>query len=451
MDPASAIDAIRQVIPGVAETARSRLSLLGSPLDEGGLDHAISDCGRKVELVCDRVQHLDSHWALFFLTRFSAAPRLNYLMRSSPAYLQPAELVKIDEMVRNTLAKCTNVDVSGDAWAQASLPLRHGGLGVRKVSDLALPCYLASLHATRELTATILPPSSTVGQDTTGPLPAAVAEFQRRLPDATVPEADAAKRQRHWDDISCDSIVSSLLAPANQVDRARLLAAKQPHSGAWLSATPAAKVGLHLDDATVRVAVALRLGATVCEPHSCRCGSRVDKLGHHGLACQYSAGRLPRHANINDVVKRGLVAAGIPALLEPVGLDRGDGKRPDGATVFPYFQGKCLVWDATCTDTFCNSQVVQAAIEPGSAAAAKERLKRDKYSALTDRYLFEPVAVETTGVLGPSSKVFLHRLGKRITARTGNKRETSWLFERISLAVVRGNSASVNATGCFAG
>ena len=120
-------------------------------------------------------------------------------------------------------------------------------------------------------------------------------------------------------------------------------------------------------------------------------------------------------------------------------------------TVLPYFQGKCLVWDATCTDTFCSSQVVRAAIEPGSAATAKEHKKRDKYSALSDRYTFEPVAVETTGVFGPSSKVFLHRLGKRITARTGNKRETSWLLERISLAVVRGNSAYIIATGCLVG
>ena len=29
-------------------------------------------------------------------------------------------------------------------------------------------------------------------------------------------------------------------------------------------------------------------------------------------------------------------AAGFPSQLEPVGLERGDGKRPDGITLFPF-------------------------------------------------------------------------------------------------------------------
>lgn len=47
----------------------------------------------------------------------------------------------------------------------------------------------------------------------------------------------------------------------------------------------------------------------------------VDRLGHHGLYCRYSVGRFPRNANLNDVVKRGLAAAGVSSVLEPVGLD----------------------------------------------------------------------------------------------------------------------------------
>ena len=170
-------------------------------------------------------------------------------------------------------------------------------------------------------------------------------------------------------------------------------------------------------------------------------------FGHHGLSCRFSAGRLPRHANLNDVVKRALAAAGVPSWLEPVGLDRGDGKRPDGMTVFPYHRGKCLLWDATCVDTFCASSTVASAVDPGSAALNRENHKRSKYQSLTDRYIFQPVAVETMGVLGASTLTFLRQLGRRITAQTGEKRESTWLFERISLAVVRGNAAAVRSTG----
>ena len=52
--------------------------------------------------------------------------------------------------------------------------------------------------------------------------------------------------------------------------RARLLAAAEPQTASWVQALPVASLGLHLDDDTVRVAVALRLGAAVCEPHQCQ-------------------------------------------------------------------------------------------------------------------------------------------------------------------------------------
>ena len=146
-------------------------------------------------------------------------------------------------------------------------------------------------------------------------------------------------------------------------------------------------------------------------------------------------------------MKRALAAAGVPSWLEPIGLDRGDGRRPDGVTVFPYHRGKCLTWDATCVDTFSTSSIVGSAVQPGSAALNAEERKRSRYQALADRYIFQPVAVEATGVLGASTLTFLRQLGKRITSQTGEKRETAWLLERMSLAVVRGNSAAVLSTG----
>ena len=39
---------------------------------------------------------------------------------------------------------------------------------------------------------------------------------------------------------------------------------------------------------------------------------------------------------MNDVIKRALQKAGLPSVLEPPGLDRGDGSHPDGITVFPF-------------------------------------------------------------------------------------------------------------------
>ena len=219
--------------------------------------------------------------------------------------------------------------------------------------------------------------------------------------------------------------------------------ASQLHSGDWLNAIPSSSLGTLLDNDSLRIGLAIRLGLQVCEPHKCRCGATIDGFGLHPLSCRISAGRFPRHAALNDVIKRGLEAAGFPSQLEPVGLDRGDGKRPDGITLFPYKSGKSLVWDATCTDTFSTGNLVSSAAIPGSAARSAEENKVKKYAALSDRYLFVPVAIETSGVLGPLSLAFLEDIGHRAARQRHEPRECEWLFQRISLAVVRGNAHAV--------
>ena len=130
-----------------------------------------------------------------------------------------------------------------------------------------------------------------------------------------------------------------------------------------------------------------------------------------------------------------------------MGLDRGDGKRPDGITLFPFKSGKALIWDATCTDTFSAGNLLTSAAFPGSAARSAEESKISKYSGLTDRFHFVPVSIETSGVLGPLSLRFLKELGHKAALVRHEPRELEWLFQRISLAVVRGNDLSILSAG----
>ena len=166
-----------------------------------------------------------------------------------------------------------------------------------------------------------------------------------------VPDEDARGQQKSWDYPAAEHKRDRLLLDTNQFDRARILGAATPESGAWLRALPAAILGTHLDNETVRVAVALRIGADVCSGvHACRCGSPADVKGYHALTCKFSAGRLPRHTALNDIVRRALLFAGLPAQLEPYGVDRGDGERPGGMSILPFSQGRCLVWDSNCVN-----------------------------------------------------------------------------------------------------
>jgi hypothetical protein len=236
------------------------------------------------------------------------------------------------------------------------------------------------------------------------------------------------------------------LIRANQLDAARLKAAARAESGLWLHAIPIPSLGTHLDGETLRIAVAQRVGALVCQPHPCRCGKKMDALGLHPLSCRVSAGRFPRHAALNDVVKRALQSAGLPSILEPAGLDRGDGKRPDGMTIFPYSNGRCLVWDATCVDTFASTNIINSAVNPSSAAEAAEGAKKQKYHVIGDNYHFEPLAFETTCVFGPSTLNLVNDLGRRLKAEMGDPRETLWLKQRLGMAILRGNALCVLAS-----
>ena len=248
---------------------------------------------------------------------------------------------------------------------------------------------------------------------------AAVTDWKNAADPAEPPAGDAIRSQRAWDSVLVDKMRNRLLSVANQLDRARLLAAGTAEGGAWLHALPSASLGTLLDPSILRVAVALRVGAEVCQPHRCRCGSLADSLGHHALTCRLSAGRHPRHTALNDVIKRSLQTVGVPSLLEPTGIDRGDGKRPDGMTIFPFAEGKSLVWDAACVNTYTASYLPAVAVTAGAAAKDAEEKKMRKYSGLADRFQIHAPAASDPSLTGQVLVVHLHRYSLWRTTRTG--------------------------------
>ncbi len=57
------------------------------------------------------------------------------------------------------------------------------------------------------------------------------------------------------------------------------------------------------------------------------------------------------------------------------------------------------------------------------AARAEER-KLGKYQYIASHYLFQPVAIETPGVIGPSSLSFLKLLGDCMASESGDSKST---------------------------
>lgn len=253
--------------------------------------------------------------------------------------------------------------------------------------------------------------------------------------------------QRSWDNVVCEETHSMLVQGATDPqNKARILAVSSSKASKWLEALPSPNLGTWLDNNTLRISVGLRLGAKVVEPHECQCGKQVCAKGVHGLSCRRSAGRWSRHSQINNTFARALRTAHIPVVLEPPGLSRSDGKRPDGVTQIPFERGRCLVWDGTVVDTLAPSYVDNGSEQPGTAAARAEVFKLRKYEVLSRSYIVEPLAFETLGGPGPRTSDLLKTVGGLLQVTTGNPRAGEFLRQRLSLDVQRGNAASVMGT-----
>ena len=122
-------------------------------------------------------------------------------------------------------------------------------------------------------------------------------------------------------------------------------------------------------------------------------------------------------------------------MLEPRGLYRTDGKRPDDVIMIPWEMGKQLVWDVTVVDALAPSRLNQGSLcNPGTTATEAEARKIEKYRELIDNgYIFQSVALKVQVSLGESSEIF-------------NQRAGSFLKQRISMALQIGNAACVLGT-----
>ncbi|KAJ4447838.1 hypothetical protein ANN_09846 [Periplaneta americana] len=153
-----------------------------------------------------------------------------------------------------------------------------------------------------------------------------------------------------------------------------------------------------------------------------------------------------KHSTINDIIKRALTSSGIPAILEPTGINRTDGKRPDGLTLVPWSRGKSLMWDTTCVDTLAPYHLLSTSKIASSAAESAVHNERHKYVHLVDNYIFIVFAVQTLGSWCKEAKDLVSEIGRSLVTVTGDPHCTNYLRQRIGIAIQRGNAASILGT-----
>ena len=116
-------------------------------------------------------------------------------------------------------------------------------------------------------------------------------------------------------------------------------------------------------------------------------------------------------------------------------------------TIIPWANGCSMVWDATCVDTLASTYLRKSAMSPRSAAEMAAKKKHEKYSNLKrDGYIFIPVAVETMGPWASEGRRLFDMIGSQLREVTGDRKASFYFSQRISLAIQRGNGATV--VGC---
>ena len=109
---------------------------------------------------------------------------------------------------------------------------------------------------------------------------------------------------------------------------------------------------------------------------------------------------------------------------------------PHGSLASVLF-GTLLVW------TPLASYMSDATREARAVATAAEARKREKYALLSKSHHFVPVAIETSGALGPDA---LTDISRRQQSITHDHQSLPFLLQRVSIALQQGNAASVMGT-----
>ena len=286
-----------------------------------------------------------------------------------------------DKTVRDGLSKVCSVNFDDISCTQLALPADMGALGVSSASLLALPAFLASAFDASDFLTVIFSETSEDGLFTK-----AVEKWLSLTNEQEIPFNET---QKNWTQPVYVKTAQDLISRMDD-KRWKVFNAYQGKFGSqWLNVVPCKNLGLKLDDQQLRISISLRLGANICVAHTCHCGKRVERDGSHGLSCTKSAGRFSRHATLNSLMKQTLGSLDLPSMLEPRGLYRTDGKRPDGVTMIPWEMGKQLVWYVTVVDALASSRLNQGSLcNPETTATKVEARNIEKYRVLIDNGYF---------------------------------------------------------------
>jgi hypothetical protein len=151
------MDKFQSLTPGLHICNNEDFFLLGCPILDEAIPLFFSKKIEKFSLLSANLCKIYPHISLFLLRHCFWITKFIYLLRCCPVWKFKHFCLELDNIIHSILEKILNIKFSNRSWAQAKLPVRFGGLGIRSISDISTPAFLASICANSNLINSILP------------------------------------------------------------------------------------------------------------------------------------------------------------------------------------------------------------------------------------------------------------------------------------------------------
>ena len=147
-------DTIKQfssIFPSVSLLPCHSWSVLGSPFTHEAIVSILYSKLEDIRRLCSKLEEVDFHHAFTLLRNCLFIPKLVYILRMCPTFVEPMILLEFDSIIRAAFSSISKVSLSDKSWKQVSLPSRFGSLGFRSARALSLPCFLFFSYASLSL------------------------------------------------------------------------------------------------------------------------------------------------------------------------------------------------------------------------------------------------------------------------------------------------------------
>ena len=105
-------------------------------MDIQGIPGTIHEKRKALKRMTSKLEVLNPHQAFSLLKNAFAVPKLQIVLKASPAYLCREELRVFGRALFYSIGRVANVSLEGDVCKQAGFPMGFSGLGCRKAGGL---------------------------------------------------------------------------------------------------------------------------------------------------------------------------------------------------------------------------------------------------------------------------------------------------------------------------